>query len=325
MYSLCYRRGFVSYIIRGLDANVWSPIEEESRRHALELKNEDSSLRKRSSSLTEQSQKRRERPISGHTNVQPHQPGVRGVTAFDTKPSLDKSLTVFHQELTETCIDFMARYAFADCSALPTRFVTTNFLISGGLSQSWMLDNRIVTITTSGCTQKELRDGLCDKCFQICRKQQHLEDGSSGKSSSRDNSTGHALGRSLSVRGVNDTGTGNASATSLANRRRHRSAFAGVVGQTHSLRKPDGSYSSHKLGAGNGDGSEKKEAKDDMHLDNRNKLQNIVGPDAGVGDENGVGSFLGGSSPFLPAFLQKTKVSESSNFLGLDDACMVIS
>jgi len=279
---------------------MWGPIEEESKRQtALELRNEDSSNRKRSSSLTEQSQKRRERVVSGHQSVLPHHPpgASRGTSAFDSKPALDKSLLIFHQELTETCIDFMARYAFADCSALPTRFVSTNFLLSGGLSQSWMLDNRIVTITTSGCTQKELRDGLCDKCYQICRKQQLPDDDGKERHDS-----GHSLGRSLSVRGVNDSGSSNS--TSLANRRRHRSAFAGAGGgqqQQPAKRSENNSQSSKTISTGN----ERIETKDDLHLENK---VSFVGLNES-GDENMVGSSFGGSSPFISAFTSKIKVT----------------
>lgn len=148
----------MSYIIKGLESNVWAPFEEESRRNAYDMRNEDSSNRKRSSSLTEQTHTKRKRSVSAHLGRTSSQPA-------------DKSLMTFHQELTETCIDLMARYAFADCSPLPTRFPSTNFLLSGGHSQTWIMDNKIITITTSGCTQKELRDGLCDKCWLICRKQ----------------------------------------------------------------------------------------------------------------------------------------------------------
>lgn len=127
----------------------------------MEVQNEDSSSRKRSSSLNEQSHKRRERPISGNVLG----PVLRAPA--DTKPAVKEALLAFHQELTETCVDLMARYAFSDSSALPTRFQSTAFLLERGHSQTWLMDNRIITITTSGCTQKELRDNLCDRCWLL--------------------------------------------------------------------------------------------------------------------------------------------------------------
>lgn len=39
----------------------------------------------------------------------------------DLKPPIDNVLLIFHKELTETCMDLLARYAFATCSALPKR------------------------------------------------------------------------------------------------------------------------------------------------------------------------------------------------------------
>lgn len=33
-----------------------------------------------------------------------------------------------------------------------------------------MLGTKLITITTSGCTQKPVRHGLCGKCYQSCRQ-----------------------------------------------------------------------------------------------------------------------------------------------------------
>lgn len=41
--------------------------------------------------------------------------------AFDLKPPIDETLMSFHYELTETCIDFMARYTFSNYSARSKR------------------------------------------------------------------------------------------------------------------------------------------------------------------------------------------------------------
>ena len=68
--------------------------------------NEDSSNRKRSSSLTEQGSRRRERP---------------SLQQLQTRPKQDDAMFNFHMELAETCIDFLARHTFSPCSALPKR------------------------------------------------------------------------------------------------------------------------------------------------------------------------------------------------------------
>jgi tuberous sclerosis protein 2 len=73
-----------------------------------ELVNEDSSNRKRSSSLTEQGSRRREQLSQRLENM---------------KPAVDEDLLTFHTELTETCIDLMARHTFSSCSALPRRYI----------------------------------------------------------------------------------------------------------------------------------------------------------------------------------------------------------
>lgn len=41
--------------------------------------------------------------------------------ASDLKPPIDEALMTFHVELTETCIDLMARYTFSTYSARPKR------------------------------------------------------------------------------------------------------------------------------------------------------------------------------------------------------------
>lgn len=47
--------------------------------------------------------------------------GVGRSPMNDLKPPIDNALLMFHKELTETCMDLLARYAFATCSALPKR------------------------------------------------------------------------------------------------------------------------------------------------------------------------------------------------------------
>lgn len=46
---------------------------------------------------------------------------------------------------------------------------TAEFLLSGGQSMTWLIGNRLITVTTSGCSQKPLKYGLCDKCWTLCK------------------------------------------------------------------------------------------------------------------------------------------------------------
>lgn len=47
--------------------------------------------------------------------------GVGRSNMNDLKPPIDNQHLTFHRELTETCMDLLARYAFATCSAIPKR------------------------------------------------------------------------------------------------------------------------------------------------------------------------------------------------------------
>lgn len=49
------------------------------------------------------------------------------------------------------------------------RLPTADFLLSGGQSMTWLLGNMLITVTTSGCSTKALKNGLCDKCWSICK------------------------------------------------------------------------------------------------------------------------------------------------------------
>lgn len=97
-----------------MKANVLVPFEE-GQVMKMDLINEDSSNRKRSSSLTEQGSHRTARTMVGGSRID--------ARAVDLKPPIDEALMTFHVELTETCIDLMARYTFSSCSAAPKRYL----------------------------------------------------------------------------------------------------------------------------------------------------------------------------------------------------------
>ncbi|XP_060521768.1 tuberin [Cylas formicarius] len=178
---LPFRRDFVRFITSGLQANLL-PFDDTYLKMDTNALNQDSSDRKRSSSLTEQGSRHRDSlsvRLDNKASVIRRQPP-------------NKSLVTFYEELTETCIDLMARYAFSPCSALPKRLPSAEFLLNGGQSMCWIVGNRLVTITTSGCSQKVLKQGLCDKCWGMCsaksEKRVLVAESSGSSETSRQNS-----------------------------------------------------------------------------------------------------------------------------------------
>ncbi|XP_054732687.1 tuberin [Anastrepha obliqua] len=150
------RKNFVTYIISSIQSNasmLYDDIDKfkhSIQRQDLNSLNEDSSNRKRSTSLTERG--------SRNTSVR---------NGSDMRPPINDSLKSFHAELAETCIDFLARHTFSPCSALPKRLPAVEYLLKDGFSQTWVVGHNLVTITTSGCPTAPIRNGLCDRCSQM--------------------------------------------------------------------------------------------------------------------------------------------------------------
>lgn len=138
---LKFRYNFVKYIVTGLDQHI-------DKAFPSALVNEDSSNRKRSSSLKERGTgKERGRELVVNTKHELHE---------------------FHMELAETCIDFMAKHTYSPCVAQPKRLPATNFMLAGGQSMSWLLGHNLITITTSGCAGVA-KNGTCDRCSVFCK------------------------------------------------------------------------------------------------------------------------------------------------------------
>ncbi|XP_072932345.1 tuberin [Epargyreus clarus] len=157
---LSYRRNFVRFIIHGLHNYIIMPFEEQmhykTNNFPQTSANEDSSNRQRSSSVGSKAVSRA--PLSGG-----------GAAA--------SAPAAFHVELTETCVDLLARYTFTPCSVKPHRSDTAEFLFNGGQSTTWLVGHKLVTITTSGCLQNSIKQGLCDRCAALCRR--HAESAAS--------------------------------------------------------------------------------------------------------------------------------------------------
>lgn len=61
----------------------------------------------------------------------------------------DDNLKNLHLELTETCLDMMARYVFSNFTAVPKRSPVGEFLLAGGRTKTWLVGNKLITVTTS--------------------------------------------------------------------------------------------------------------------------------------------------------------------------------
>ena len=71
----------------------------------------------------------------------------------------------FHAELTETCVDILARYMFANAAVQTKRLPTTNFLLKEGNSATWLLNTMLITITTSLCDQAANRYSVLERLY----------------------------------------------------------------------------------------------------------------------------------------------------------------
>lgn len=181
---LPFRKDFVQYITKGLRSNALLPFDDT---------HEQSSFRARSTSLNERPKSLRTTKVakqgpsanspvkdlkdlsamdafrSRSISVSEH--AVRRMQTSSTTCSLgsadenavmqaDDALKTVHLELTETCLDMMARYVFSNFSALPKRSPIADFLLSGGPSMTWLVGNKLVTITTSGGSRTQALLGL---------------------------------------------------------------------------------------------------------------------------------------------------------------------
>lgn len=154
---LQWRKGYADYIIEGIAKNIDKSIQDSKQLQkqlqddsstsskGFQLINEDSSLRKRSSSLTEQSNRRKE--INN-----PQIMKMKARAALQTLSNKDFDMHGFHIELIETCIDFMTRHTYSLSLALPRRMPSANYLLrGGGQSKTWIVGHAVITITTNAC------------------------------------------------------------------------------------------------------------------------------------------------------------------------------
>ncbi|XP_037363681.1 tuberin isoform X4 [Talpa occidentalis] len=127
---LPFRKDFVPFITKGLRSNVLMSFDDTP---------EKDSFRARSTSLNE-------RPKRIHTSLTSASLGSADESSV---AQADDSLKNLHLELTETCLDMMARYVFSNFTAVPKRSPVGEFLLAGGRTKTWLVGNKLVTVTTS--------------------------------------------------------------------------------------------------------------------------------------------------------------------------------
>ncbi|CAB4056451.1 TSC2 [Lepeophtheirus salmonis] len=145
---LSYRQNFVQFIITSLNSNIFVPFEEND-------KNKDSMGRMRSTSLSAA-----------------RRPNVALAAKKDVAADVPKSTQIhplaFHQELTETCLDILARYMYGNVSVKTRRLKTSDFILKNGHSATWLIGTMLITVSTSCCTHIAMRNGVCDRCYFYC-------------------------------------------------------------------------------------------------------------------------------------------------------------
>ncbi|XP_015346409.1 tuberin isoform X18 [Marmota marmota marmota] len=128
---LPFRKDFVPYITKGLRSNVLLSFDDTP---------EKDSFRARSTSLNERPKSRIQTSLTSAS---------LGSADENSMAQADDNLKNLHLELTETCLDMMARYVFSNFTAVPKRSPVGEFLLAGGRTKTWLVGNKLVTVTTS--------------------------------------------------------------------------------------------------------------------------------------------------------------------------------
>lgn len=75
----------------------------------------------------------------------------------------------FFLELVESHMDLLARYTQGLCSTVPETPSKQEMLLDRSQSSTWIIGQRLLTITTSGCRSRIFIDGLCERCYRLCK------------------------------------------------------------------------------------------------------------------------------------------------------------
>ncbi|XP_038817289.1 tuberin isoform X1 [Salvelinus namaycush] len=197
---LTFRKDFVQYITKGLRSNALMPFDDSQdtqssfRARSTSLNERPKSLRAAKMAKAHQQQQQQQASMAAGVAASTGSPvkELRDLSAMDafrsrsisvsehavrrmhtssttcslgssdenTVSQADDGLKTVHLELTETCLDMMARYVFSNFSALPKRSPIAEFLLAGGRSMTWLVGNKLITITTSGGVRSQALLGM---------------------------------------------------------------------------------------------------------------------------------------------------------------------
>ncbi|XP_059572449.1 tuberin isoform X3 [Alligator mississippiensis] len=172
---LPFRKDFVPYITKGLRSNVLLSFDDTPEKDSFRARSTSLNERPKSSLRIAKNAKQglnnsppvkelkepsavdafrsRSISVSEHVVRSRIQTSITssslGSADENSMAQADDNLKNLHLELTETCLDMMARYVFSNFTAVPKRSPVGEFLLAGGRTKTWLVGNKLVTITTS--------------------------------------------------------------------------------------------------------------------------------------------------------------------------------
>ncbi|KAM9304880.1 tuberin [Gastrophryne carolinensis] len=169
---LSLRRDFVPYITKGLRSNVLQSFDDTPEKGSFRARSTSLNERPKSLKLSKPTKtglsdsspvkemrdlsnafRSRSISVSERAAYSRMQPSVTSSSLSSADESsmaqADDSLKNLHLELTEICLDMMARYAFSNFTAVPKRSPVGEFLLDGGRTKTWLVGNKLITVTTS--------------------------------------------------------------------------------------------------------------------------------------------------------------------------------
>uniref|UniRef100_A0A8C5QM62 TSC complex subunit 2 n=1 Tax=Leptobrachium leishanense TaxID=445787 RepID=A0A8C5QM62_9ANUR len=170
---LSLRRDFVPYITKGLRSNVLQSFDDTPEKGSFRARSTSLNERPKSlklskpakPTLSDTSPVKEMRDLSNAFRSRSISVSERAAYRYRMQASVtssslssadessvsqaDESLKNLHLELTEICLDMMARYAFSNFTAVPKRSPVGEFLLAGGRTKTWMVGNKLITVTTS--------------------------------------------------------------------------------------------------------------------------------------------------------------------------------
>ncbi|KAH0631742.1 hypothetical protein JD844_019499 [Phrynosoma platyrhinos] len=171
---LPFRKDFVPYITKGLRSNVLLSFDDTPEKDSFRARSTSLNERPKSFKIAKSARQSlnnsppvkelkepspadafRSRSISvsdhaAHSRIQTSiTSSSLGSADENSMAQADDNLKNLHLELTETCLDMMARYVFSNFTAVPKRSPVGEFLLAGGRTKTWLVGNKLVTITTS--------------------------------------------------------------------------------------------------------------------------------------------------------------------------------